>query len=825
MSENRVSRQDSQGNPRPLTQGQTRRTPRFVPALVWHYLKIALRKIRRQKSYSLINIAGLSVGMACFLLILTSVQFELGYDRFHENSDRLFRVALRSEHSDTGEYSVTTPEILSESLRTTIPEVVASGIIQRSRNALLQTETEILMRDGLIADENFFGLFSFPLLRGHPRESLKAPNSIVLSDDLAGRIFGSGDPLGQRLRYRGRFFESDLNVTGVCRRPPKNSHLQFDYLVSAATLAADPNLGAWFGTWDSHAFATYVELRDEHHARAVELKAAQLFREARPQIYGEDHEVYLQPVTDIHLRSRVEGATATNNRIRSVFLYGAVAFLILLIAGINSMNLATALATTRTREISLRKVIGAGRAQLIRQFLGEAYVFTALAMILALGLFQMLFPAVMGFLGQDLTLAEIHKAPLIASVFGTFLFVGAFSGFYPALVLSSFEPVSLLKRTAGAGSRRIKIRDILVVGQFTAVVVLLVGTLVVTRQFNFIMAMDPGYERNNIVVLPLREDETVRRAQALKSGLLGLPGIEAVTVSDSTPLRLATFIGGHSLQKEDGETIKIDYHAAGVDADFLRVFGMNTVKGRDFLPGDSAAGRRIIVNEAFVREVGWGRPLEERFLDAPVVGVVADFHFDTVHKGIEPAVLVLSQDFFAGASLGVRIRPGNHDRTLEGMRDVFDRVTGGRPFDFYFLDDAFDGLYRNERRLAELVGSLEALAALLGGLGLFGLATYATKQRTKEIGIRKVLGASVPSVVRMISREFVALVVISNLLAWPVGYLMLRRWLQNYAYRCELGLEIFVLAGLGSLFVAGLAVGLHTVRAAWANPLESIRYE
>jgi putative ABC transport system permease protein len=763
--------------------------------------------------------------MACFLLILTSVQFELTFDRFHENSDRLFRVAVRSGHLGGGEYSITTPEILSSSLRTAIPEVVDAGIVQRSRNARLQTETADLTEDGLFADEHFAALFSFEWIRGRPAEALAAPNSIVLTDALAERIFGSEDPMGRRLRYRSRRLDRDLRVGGVMRCPPKNSHLQFDYLVSAATLAADPSTSRWFGEWSTSAFATYVELRDRGLAPAVEKKAAALFREGRPQSDSGEEEVHLQPVTEIHLKSRVEGETATNDRIRTVSLYGAVGLLILLIAGINSMNLSTALATTRTKEVCLRKVIGAERSRLIRQFLGESYLFTGLALVLSLWLFQMCFPLMARFLGTGLTLAEVPKTPLVLSVLGTFLFVGAFSGVYPALVLSGFEPISILRNASGNRPRGIRIRDLLVVFQFTAVVALLVATLVVSGQLHFIMTTDPGYERNNVVIVPLREEETARQAQALKTGLLGLPGVEAVTVSDSTPQGLAAFIGGHSLQRDDGETFKMDFHAAGVDADFLEVFGMKIVAGRGFLPGDSEAGRGVVVNQALVRKTGWKNPLEERFLDAPVVGVVADFHFDTLHKEIEPAALFLSREFLGRVNLGVRIRPEGSENILEDMQRIFARTTAGGPFDFYFLDEAFKGLYRNERRMAGLIGLLEGLAVLLGGMGLFGLATYATKQRTKEIGIRKVLGASVPSVLRMISREFLVLVAVANILAWPLAYVFLRRWLQNFAYRSSLGIDVFVLAGLGSLLIAVLAVGLHTVKAASANPLESIRYE
>jgi len=800
--------------------------PRFMPALLWHYLKIAFRKIKRQKSYSFINIAGLSVGMACFLLILTSIQFELSYDRFHEKSDRIYRVAIHSDSPDEAGYSISTPEILSQSLKSSIPEVEGAGIIQRSRNAIFQTEAESFTEDGLYTDENFFALFSFEMIQGNRADALRAPNSIVLTEQMAEKIFGSENPLGKSLHYKSRFLSCDLNVTGIIKQPPKNSHLKFDYLVSTASMASDQGLSEWFNTWDTYAFLTYVELKDRQSPKIVEQKIESLFREARPQILMREGAVYLQPVTDIHLKSQVTGATATNNRIQTVYLFGAIALLILLIAGINSMNLSTARATTRVQEISMRKVIGAKRTQLIIQFIGESYLFTALAMGLSLLVFHAFFPVFTDFLGNSLTLSEVEKTPLILSILGTILFVGAFSGIYPAFVLSAFQPFSLQKKYARSPLKGIRIRNLLVIFQFSAVVVLMIGTIVIAKQLNFIKNKNLGYKRENVVILPLKEKETISQAQVLKTRLLEYPGILSVTVSDSTPLSLGASVGGMSVKNEDGETVKIDLDLAGVDHDFLNVFGMKIAQGRNFsreFPSDSQG---VLVNEAYVRKLGWKDPLSKQFNNSPVIGVIKDFHFDTLHKAIGPAVFSLSKDFFWGrVNLGIRIRPEAPENTLTEIKKIFTQTTTGEPFDFYFLDDAFNGLYRNEQRLAAMIGYLEGLAIILGCMGLFGLATYAAQKRSKEIGIRKVLGASVISIIRMLSREFVVLVVISNVIAWPLGYYFLQRWLQGYAYRCAFGIEIFMLAGLGTLLIALFAVGLHTVKAAWSNPLESIRYE
>jgi len=799
--------------------------PRFVPSIFWHYLKIALRKIRRQKSYSFINIAGLSVGMACFLLILTSIQFELSYDRFFSNADALYRVAIRSNAPDDAGYSITTPHILSQSLMSTIPEVTRAGIIQRSRNAVLQSQKKHFTEDGLFADESFLRMFRFDMTRGSRSEALAVPNSIVLTDALAEKIFGSEDPIGKAIHFQGRFLSADLAVTGIMKPPPKNSHLQFDYLISMGTMAADKDLGGWFNTWDASAFYTYVELQAGAPRQIIEQKIYEIMQNARLQADMKEDAVYLQPVTDIHLRSRVEGATATNNRIHTVYLYGAIALLILLIASINSVNLSTALATTRLKEICMRKVIGAGRIQLVRQFLGESYFFTTVAMGMALLIFLSLFPKYTYFLGNDLTLNEVEKTPLILTILGTILFVGAISGTYPALVLSGFQPILLLKKYTGTWLKGAKIRNLLVIFQFSAVVVLLIGAIVITRQLNFIENTSLGYDREHIVVFSLNEEEAVAKAQVLKTRLLEYSGILGVSLSDSTPLRLSMSVGGAKVKQESGEEIKIDYHMASIDHDFLGVFGMKIAKGRKFsreFPGDD---NRVLVNEAFVRRVGWEKPLDNLLRDSEVIGVVEDFHFDTLHKAIEPAVFRLGAENSGMSKIGIRIRPENQEGTLEEIKNIFTQTVTSQPFDFYFLDDAYDQLYRNEQRLALMIGYLEGLAIILGCMGLFGLATYAAQRRSKEIGIRKVLGASVFSIIRMMSREFVMLVVVANVIAWPVGYHFLHKWLQGYAYRCSFGIDVFVIAGIGTLLIALLAVGLHTVRAAWSNPLESIRYE
>jgi len=801
------------------------RPARFVPALPWHYAKVAVRKIRHSMGYAAIHIAGLAVGMACFLLILTYIQFEASYDRFHDKSERLFRLAVRGDSPTETEYVLSTPEILSRVLPARIPEVERAGIVQRSRNALLQVGPNRFRESGLFADPNFFQLFSFELLVGDRTGALAAPRSIILSDRLAARLFGSENPVGQSLKYTGRFLASDLNVTGIMKPPPKNSHLEFDYLISATTMAATKECAEWFNDWDSHAFLTYIELKDNQSPREVEPKIEALLRRGNGTREPGKDRVFLQPIVDIHLKSRVAGETSTNDRIKSVYLLGSIALIILLVAGINAINLSTARSSTRIKEIFIRKVVGGSRFQLVRQFLGESYLLTGLSLGLALLLFFTLYPLFTDFLGAGLTLDEVKVFPLAVTVLGTFLFVGAFSGLYPALALSKFQPFSIFSKSKGLRPKGARIRNLLVVVQFVAAVILLIGTMVVAKQMNYIEKTNPGFERNGVVMVSLEDEETKSSAKVLKARLEASPKVRSVTVADSSPLSFGFLLGGLKAQNENGETVKIDLRLAHVDEDFQQVYGLQIAEGRNFSQEFTGDAKNVLVNQALVRKLGWRNPIGKRLLDSTVIGVVTDFHFESLHKEIEPAAFSLRGDLEARTLLGIRVEPGDPMGALAEIKNVCAQVTTSRAMDFTLLDEAFDGQYRRERRLAAMIGYLEGIAILLGCLGLFGLATYAAQRRAKEIGIRKVLGGSVLRIIRMMLREFLGLVAIANVIAWPLGYFFMRNWLQEYAYRTSFGIEIFGLAGLGTILLALLVVGLQTVKAALANPLESIKYE
>jgi len=800
------------------------RAPRFMPDLLWHNLKAGLRKIRRHKAHTLINVVGLAAGMASFLLILTAIRFEMSFDRFHDKADRIVRLAIRNTDPGSSDYALSAPEILAGAMTDRIPDVRRTSRLTFARNALLQTESAGYAEEGLFADERFFSLFSFDLVRGAPADVLKAPGSIVVREELAVEIFGTADPVGRRLRYKDRFLEGELTVSGIVRRPPLASHLQFRFLISLASLAANKATAGWFNEWSTYAFIIYAELADPRVRAAVEDKASALYREARPDVKMAANPIYLQPLTDIRLKSRIERAASGNDRIQTVRLYGAVALLVLLIACVNAMNLATALAATRSKEVGIRKVAGASRGQLVRQFLGESYLQTAAAMALSLALFFGLFPVFGRLLGSGLTWQAVEAMPLALSILATILLVGALSGFYPALVLSAQRPQAILKG-GPLGTRRNGVRNLLVIFQFAIVGALLIGTIVVGRQLRYGKTKDLGYRKEQVVVVPLKYKEVVQAAGVIKERFLSCPGVVAAAASNGTPLKITSFLGGNTIDKGDGTSIKIDHFAVSADADFVPVYGMRILQGRGFRADYASDAQKVLVNEAFVRAVGWTKPLERKVNDFPVLGVVKDFHFDSLHAAIEPLVIYNSPATFGTGAISLRIQPGDPTTVLAALREAFSQAAARQPFDYYFLDDALNQAYRAERGLASLIGMFVALAAVLGCIGLFGLASHAIKRRVKEIGIRKVLGAPVGSLVGLISREFLILVAAANLIAWPVGYAVLKRWLQGYAYHCPMGIDIFLLTGLATLAMALLAVGVHTLKAARSNPVDSLRYE
>lgn len=789
-----------------------------------NYFIISLRNMVRDKGSSLINLVGLAAGMTCFLLILSYVRFETSFDQFHQNADRIYRVT--SEMTNMGQ-SFYTPDLLATVLKAEITgiERITQVFSPFGGKKVLQADGNQFYQSGFYADAAFLDVFSFPLLRGGRGNALAGPFKIVLTESVAKKLFGSDESIGKIVVWKDLGKPRDLLVTAILEDIPANSHLKFDYLISLDTLRSDKEFNYMFDKWRVANFSTYIELARGRSQESVEPAISGLI--SRLSAKNDKNRPFqsfrLQPLTDIHLKTNFDDDVADTGDLRYVRLFMAIAFLILLIACVNHVNLATARSAVRAREIGIRKVIGAYRTQIFKQLIGESFIVTALAGGLALGLVALVMPWYDTVAGIPLRFDLFSGVGLLPWLAATVLFVGLCAGIYPAVLLSGLQPVRTLREFSPSGRKGALLRNLLVISQFMASVVLIVATVIVSRQMNYVKSERLGYNREHVVVITAYEQETSRKISVIKTELEERSEVLKVSRTAGLPTDIRQHWSGWEAVKDDGTKIECDFQLDYVDENFLDVFEIGLVAGRNFRPGDKKV---IIINQAALKDIGWKEPIGKKLRaggvqDHEVVGIVEDFHFASLHSRIGPMALL----FGKGNRLAVRIRPGDMVNTMGVLRTVFEKNTHGQPFDFFFLDDAFDALYKKEIRTGEIFKAFTVLAVLIACLGLYGLTSFNVARRTKEIGIRKILGASVSRLVLLLNRDFVRLVVIGNLLAWPLAYFAMNKWLENFAYRISIRLEIFLLSSLLSLAVALLVVGAKTVKAALVNPSETLRYE
>ncbi len=789
-----------------------------------NYFIISLRNMIRDKGSSLINLAGLAAGMACFLLILTYVRFETSFDRFHEKADLIYRVT--SEMSNMGQ-SFYTPDPLATILRTEITgiERITQVFSPFGGKKVLQAGDNKFYHSGFYTDAAFLDVFSFPLVKGDRGTALAGPSKIVLTDSVAKKLFGEDDPIGKNVIWKDLWNPRDLVVTAVLEDIPANSHIKFDYLISLDTLRPDKEFNYMFGNWRTSNFSTYIELAEGRSQESVETAISGWISRLSAQGQADQpfQSFQLQPLTDIHLKTHFDDDMADTGDLRYVRLFMAIAFLILLIACVNHVNLATARSAVRAKEIGIRKVTGAFRVQVFEQLLGESFIVAALAAALAVGLIAIIMPWFNTVAGIPLRLEFIGGIGILPWLAATVLFVGLCAGIYPAILMSGLQPVRTLREFSSSSRKSAFLRNLLVVSQFTASVVLIAATIIISGQMDYVKSTRLGYNREHVVVITAYEQETSRKIPVIKTELEGRPEVIEASQTAGLPTDIRQYWSGWEAVKDDGTIIKCGFHLDYVDENFLDVFEIGLEEGRNFRPGDKDV---IILNEAAVRDIGWKEPVGKKLRsggvrDFEVVGIVEDFHFASLHRRIAPMALLYEK----GSRLAVRVRPGDIVQTIGVLRSVFEKNTHGQPFDFFFLDDAFDALYRKETRTEEIFTAFAGLAVLIACLGLFGLTAFNVARRTKEIGIRKILGATVPKLVFLLNRDFVRLVVIGNLLAWPLVYVAMNRWLENFAYRISIRPVIFLLSSLLSLAVALFVVGAKTVKAALVDPSETLRYE
>ena len=809
---------------------------------------VFFRSFLKYKTYSLINVVGLAVGLACIILIGLFVEYELSYDRFHERGKRIYRVLREVQVADQPPLvSATTSGPLGPTLKRDFPDVEQMIRVWIRQDAWIIYAQQGSFEEICLTDPHFFNVFTFPLIKGDPETVLQEHASIVISQSLAHKYFGDEDPIGKMIQADSRYFKGEYRITGIMRDIPGHSTLQFN-LLTATPIPRDTRWywENWVGKRTWFPVQTYIVLPKGSDSENLERKLPEFMARYLGKEVASYNTYYLQLFNRIYLYSFADYGTNWSwssylpeyGNINRLFLFSIVTFFVLLIACINFMNLATARSASRMQEVGLRKVVGANKSQLILQFLGESVFLSFLALLLAILLVEMMLPFLNALTNRNLSMtALIHLNPLVPILLLIFTFlVGLLAGSYPAFYLSSFKPVEILKGRF-IGDRGTLSRKLLVVCQFTTSIVLIICTLVVYQQYLFMRNRALGFDKEHLVILPIfymdrtvvreAQDELSLKYETVKQAFLQHPQIDQITAFRFKP----GVVGGEQrLIHVTNEDRDMPMQVQEADEDFLDVFGLDLIAGRDFSPDIKGDFRgAFILNESAVKQLGWtdpiGKELEwpSRRIKGPVIGVVKDFHNRSLHEKIGPFVMVWQP--FQFRNIGFKIRPEAMPETVTFLKETWNHFLPERNFTFFFLDEDFDQLYRQEMEMVKIFSVFALLAIFVACLGLFGLVAFMAERRTKEIGIRKVMGASVLNLMLFLSKEYVKLVVIANFIAWPIAYYAMDNWLQNYAYRIHLGLDIFIVSGIIALVISLATVSYQAVKAATANPVDALRHQ
>ena len=802
-----------------------------------NYIKIAFRNLFRKKLYSFLNITGLAIGFACSFLLLFYIQDELSFDRFHEKGDRIFRVETDLSTSERTLLAATCANPMGPMLKTDYPEI--EEIVRFSsygQQKIMQYGEKMFYEEKFLwVDANIFDVFTFAFLKGDPREALVRPNTMVITRDMAVKYFGDEDPIGKSLRFNN---DSLYEVTGVLENIPHTSHMRPDFLASIETLNLKPSGNAVRDLLTEINYYTFLLLREGADPAALEQKFPGFLDKtigpAMTAMKGSAR-LTLRPVAEIYLYSDRENDQERTSSVTFVYLFAGIGLFILLLACLNFMNLSTARSANRAREVGLRKVVGAHKRQLIQQFLGESAVITFIAAAISLVLVFLSMPLFRTLSGKDLQAGFLLAPVFLLGLLALVLLISLIGGSYPAFFLSAFRPIETLQGKLKRGSKRSLMRIVLVSFQFTVSIILIIGTLTVGKQLTHIRNKNLGYDKDHVVSILVRNPETQKKLETIKSVFQQNPDVLAAAASATTPLGWSDFRGDHPVGKAENEMFMM--FVQFVDEDYVNLYDMKILEGRNFsreFPNDPQ--NSIIINQTAARKFGWeedplthelevGHEAFRKKTRFKVIGVVEDFHFQSLHEEVNPMILYNSCLYGSFNQVSVKMRPENVQSTMAFLKTKWNEIDSQYPFEFTFVDDQFDELYRAEERMGSLFGYFTALAIAIGCLGLFGLTSFTAEQRTKEIGIRKILGASVSGIIILLVREFTKWVLLAVFIAWPIGYLVMNSWLQNFAYRISVGVDTLVLAALMALAVSLLTVSFQSIRAALAEPVKSLRYE
>jgi len=802
-----------------------------------NYVKIALRNLFRNKLYSLINLLGLAIGMAACLMIFLWVQDELSYDRFHQNAERIYRVERKFDFRDMHGQAPITSGPYGPAMVGDYPEI--ENFVRLDREELsIKDHRNIFRKQPLIfADNSIFEVFDFRLEEGAPQTTLVQPNSVVLTRENALKYLGTEDAIGRSLTVDWNGTLTDFQITGILEEVPHNSHVQFDMLVSLSTYPEE-RLSPWFNNF----LYTFVLLKEGVSVEDLQGKFPALMTKYMAAdfiaVVGTEADINdvfqlkLYPLLDIHLQPSEQFEIEPQGSLTSVYIFSAIALLILIIACINFMNLSTARANKRAREVGIRKTVGAVKRQLWGQFVGESVLLAVIALVLAVFLIGLFIPLFNAISNKSLSVTHLFHFGNWFILIGITLITGLLAGFYPAFYLTAFHPARVLKGSVLSGTGKSIFRRGMAVIQFVISITLIIGTLIIFKQMEYIQNRSLGFDKENVVIIPAESRNIRQNIEAFRNSLTQDTRIKSVAVSSSIPG--SAMFSDTVFKRDDSDDIfSIIYTAT--DYEFVETYGFNVIQGRNFSKEFSTDIQgAVILNQAAAKEIGFtpeeavGKKLFRyqgvtEFVESTIVGVVEDFHFKSLHRIIEPFLLILIPDYFD--TISVRIMPGDVRGTIDFILHKWTETYPGEQFEFSFLDSRIDLLYESERKIRNIFLIFSVLSIFVACLGLFGLAAFTAEERTKEIGVRKVLGASIGNILVLLSKEFAKWVLVANVVAWPLGYFVMNRWLQNFAFKINIDLWPFILSAVLALVIALLTVSYQSIKTSLTDPVDCLRYE
>ncbi len=803
--------------------------------MIGNYIKVAYRNVIKRKLYSIINTTGLALGIASFFIIALYIIDELSYDRYNTKAEKIYRICQIYDFGGVGENSASLPFPVAFTLKSDYPDMIDEVVrifnYQSPRSLMVYEDKRFVEKGLFFADSTFFDVFDHEFVKGNPETALDKNYSVVITESMADKYFGNEDPIGKTIKFEETY---SLFVTGIIKDVPGHSHFHFDFIASMTSVERVyggrlPQTWVWNPCW------TYIVLNKNVNPGQLEKMFPDFVNKYFYDAEKDNVTLYLQPLTDIHLKSRLDYEIEANSNIAYLYILGGIGIFLLIIASINFMNLSTATSSSRAKEIGMKKVVGAYRTQLICQFIGESIIMTLVALVIALIMVEITLPTFNNFTDKNIDLNILLEPTYLFSIIGLVLIIGILSGVYPSFYLSAISPISVLRGSTGKENGSAIARKVLVVLQFTISIMLIIGTVIIFKQLQFLQKTDPGFNKENIIVIPVSRTPIVGKYDVFKGELMANPSIVSVTAMDDV---FGSAHNTHEFRPEGFPDNKWQFYPAlVVQYDFIKTFGLEILAGRDYNEKnqtDPITG--IIINEAMVKHVGWcsneeaiGKIFRSLQGREKVIGVINDFNATSLHKSSGPFVINMKESRSSIAwflnYVAIRITPGAHDDLHGFLEEKWNEFVENRPFEYFFLDEELKKLYKEENNLSTLSLIFTIMVLFIAALGLLGLSSYMAEKRTKEIGIRKVMGASGFRIISLLTIEFLKLIIIANIIAWPLAYFIINDWLHHFAYQTPVSWYIFLISGLATMGMALIITSVKAYTASRTNPADTLKYE